>query len=81
MINIYIHNNHFIPQTLRSFLFVRDLFLEEPVNTSDEDDSRFFGFVKWFNITKGFGFITKNDGGEDVFVHQVSSKLKYLHLH
>ncbi|MDX1475700.1 MAG: cold shock domain-containing protein [Reinekea sp.] len=42
--------------------------IAQPLVAQFDEDDREEGQVKWFNVSKGFGFVTR-ESGEDVFVH------------
>ena len=64
------------PPQNRIFASTRDLVTPAPIvpdygrlMTSPGDQDMPQGTVKWFNPTKGYGFIQPQEGGKDVFVH------------
>ncbi|SPP76950.1 protein lin-28 homolog isoform X1 [Drosophila guanche] len=48
---------------------------QPPANPGEECGCVRLGKCKWFNVAKGWGFLTPNDGGQEVFVHQSVIKM------
>ena len=56
------------PPRSRSSLGGRDL-SDRRIEPSDQPAIEEIGTVKWYNPDKGFGFIVRDSGGKDIFVH------------
>ena len=55
--------------------------MQEEKRLDEQNKKKMNGKVKWFNASKGYGFIKSDNDGEDIFVHSSAVKnagFKYL---
>ncbi len=67
-----IYKNIIITLTNMNFLCLSPGSPSTELEEGSTQSKRRKGKCKWFNVVKGWGFITPDDGGQEVFVHQVN---------